>query len=705
MSKKNGTASSTKEGSIRRRDFLAGAGAMALSLPVMARAAIAQDAGPGTAPDGAKVARLGIYPAIGICRVGGSDKWFYAPEVPGLPPAPEDGSFKDGTEKIKKQVQRFRIYAFDKEGRVIREITAPEATIEWTVHVANTKAAWYGFNNPMDNGDLAPGIPGQKRNQYFVGDQQRLDNLVIDGKPTTIEGRDTNSDGSNDDFAMSGTFWGSEAVGLGELRTDGAGRLLVVPPDGVSKSPTGAAITSFADNNGWHDDWCDGPVTATVTLPDGTAVEPDFDGTAEPAWVACVGPNFAPEIAPVSTMYDVIYDMNVRLKWQDRPEKPSFTKDIYPTLQRLGQMQWLTDAANLREAWMGRYFDFADPALIERLSKHEHADLRAQAFAQIRPPFQFSGDTQATYFTEQQLKVPYMLGDGINYDGSPYQWFQMAHLQYQFLIDWKDGNYVDDWKPDGTGITSFEEIPLDQQPMALTEAALLPLSGGAFHPGVELTYYLRHENMYARAHPVADKPPAEPFRIALGDRPTLIQDLGQLLTPELTLVGVPDKGIAPAVGPCMPGDMTRWMGLPWQCDAFSCQQVLMQSDFPTAVWWPALLPIDVLPVDFLETQVIKGETRDGQKLSREERVKFYSQRADWKRGVAGIGYHANASYWDGITNMIQLWERMGFVVKREVPKEVAEELGIPVEAFAEVDRADNMEFRFIWTPPEGQLPN
>lgn len=700
----SGTGSNGGKG-MKRRDFLAGAGAMALSLPAFARAAVAQGTGPGIAPEGAKVARLGIYPAIGICRVGGSSQWFHAPEVPGLPPRPADGSFKDGTEKIKKQVQRFRIYAFDRAGRVIREITAADASIEWTVHVANTKAAWYGFNNPMDNGNLAPGIPGRQRNQYFVSDQQRLDNLVIDGGATTISGTDTNRDGSNRDFAMGGTFWGMEAVGLGQLRTDANGHLLVVPPDGVSKSPTGAGITSFADNDGWHDDWCDGPVTATVTLNDGVPAEADLSAAADPAWVACVGPNFAPEIAPVSTMYDVIYDMNVRLGWQSRPDRPSFTKDIYPTLQRLGQMQWLTDAANLREAWMEQYFDFADPALIDRLAKPENRELRAQVFAQIRPPFQFSGNSEAEYFTEQQLKVPYMLGDGINYDGSPYQWFQMAHLQYQFLIDWKDGNYVDDWNPDGRGIERFEDIPLDQQPFALTEAALMPLSGGAFHPGVELTYYLRHRAMYARANPKPNEPLPEPFRIALGDRPTLLQDLGRLLTPELTLVGDPDNGIAPAVGPAMPGDLTRWMGLPWQCDAFSCQQVLMQSDFPTAVWWPALLPIDVLPVGFLEKQVIRGETQDGQALGREERIKYFNQRADWKRGVAGIGYHANASYWDGITNMIKLWERMGFVVKREVPEQVASDLGIPREVYAEVGRADTMEFRFDWTPSDGQLPN
>jgi hypothetical protein len=146
------------------------------------------------------------------------------------------------------------------------------------------------------------------------------------------------------------------------------------------------------------------------------------------------------------------------------------------------------------------------------------------------------------------------------------------------------------------------------------------------------------------------------------------------------------------------------MGLPWQCDAFSCQQVLMQDDFPTAVWWPALLPIDVLPVDFLQNQVIRGETRNGQKLSKEERIKFYNQRADWKRGVAGIGYHANASYWDGITNMIALWERMGFVVKRPGPGGTGKLAAIPKEVFVEVGRS-NVEGRFKWTPSMGDLPN
>jgi hypothetical protein len=75
----------------------------------------------------------------------------------------------------------------------------------------------------------------------------------------------------------------------------------------------------------------------------------------------------------------------------------------------------------------------------------------------------------------------------------------------------------------------------------------------------------------------------------------------------------------------------------------------------------------------------------------------------WSRGVAGIGYHANASYWDGITNMITLWERMGVVEKRPGPTDPGAPAAIPSEVFVEVGRG-NMEMRFDWKPSDGQLP-
>lgn len=678
------TGEANARGGATRRDFLAGvgAGALALGLPLLPKAAVAATPTAEPAPEGAKIARVGVYPPIGISRVGGSDSWFLAPEVPGLPPRPE-GGFKDGTETIKKQVQRFRVYAFDAEGRVIGEVTADDAEVNWSVHVANTKAAWYGFNNPLDNGDLAPGLPGQLRNQYFVDDEQRAEMLVIDGGETGISGRDVNSDGGDARFAMGGTFYADNPVGLGQLRTDAEGRLLVVPPDGISKSPVNAPITSFADNDGWHDDWCDGPVKATVTLPDGRTL------TADSAWIACVGPNFAPEIPPVTTLYDVISDLNVAQGWTEWPKTPlSFRKHIYPTFRRLALMEWVNTSSALRQGWLD-VGDFSDPAYIERLAdpSEANAEFRRSVFEKFRDPTNTGPDA----FREERLKMPYMLGDGVNYDGSPLQWFQFPALQYGYLEAWAAGDFVDDLHDEAAdAIESLDQIPLAEQPAALTEAALEPCSGGAFHPGVELTYYLRLAQMYARH---AD-PDAEPFRIALGDRDSLIQNVGRLLTPEAAFEGT--DATPPPIGPQMPGDLTRWMGLPWQCDAFSCQQVLLQENFPTAVWWPALLPIDVLPEAYYK-QIQRPD------LSGDERVAFFQNRVAWSRGVAGIGYHANASYWDGITNMIHLWERMGFVVKKPGPDDPDKPAAIPDELYVEVGRGD-MELMFDWKPEDGMLP-
>ena len=666
-----------------RRQFLGMASSAALIAGAAwpARANINPQHAFASAPANAPVAKVRIYPAIGICRVGGADSWFYAPEVPGLPPRPQDGQFKDGLEKIKKQVQRFRLYAFDADNNIIGEVTGDAIT--WGVHLANTKANWYGFNNPLDNGDLAPGLPSQKRNQYFVSDQDREENLIIDGGVISISGQDTNQAGLDPAYQFEGRFWGGQPdatkVGLGQLRTDPAGRLMVVPPDGVSNSPSGAAITSFADNNAWHDDWCDGPVTALVTINGQTY-------TADPAWVACVGPNFAPEIPPITTMYDVIEDMNVEADWSRLPELPlSFIRNIYPTFRRVALMQWVTQAANLRQGWMA-IGNLNDPGYVARLAdpSPENAAYRQQIFELFRDPYNL-GDTA---YIEERLKIPYMLGDGVNYDGSPLQWFQFPKLQYAYLRAWAAGDFVDDYdgqlaEDSPAEHAYFEDIPLELQPGALTQAALEPLSGGAFHPGVELTYYLRLKEMYARNYDDG----AEPFRIAHGNRPSLNQNLGRLLTPEVAFAGFGDT--PPPIGPQMAGDLTRWMGLPWQCDAFSCQQVLMQQNYPTAVWWPALLPIDVLPEPYYTA------SQDAS-LPQEERDKFLASRVNWSRGVAGIGYHANASYWDGITNMITIWERMGFVVRMPSAKG---------DVFVEMQHADNMETRFDWTPSQGMLPN
>ncbi len=77
-----------------------------------------------------------------------------------------------------------------------------------------------------------------------------------------------------------------------------------------------------------------------------------------------------------------------------------------------------------------------------------------------------------------------MMGDGVNYDGSPLQWFQFPKLQYQHLGDWAAGDFVDDLDdPKTDAMAALEDLAVELQPAALTEAALESCSGAPSIPG------------------------------------------------------------------------------------------------------------------------------------------------------------------------------------------------------------------------------
>ena len=678
---------------MRRRDFLAKSSlfTIATAFGCTPRISLGANDPLKIAPKDATIAKLAIYPSIGISRVGNSNEYFLAPEIPGLPPNPK-GGFKDGDTKVKKQAQRFRIYAFDDQGRVIKEITQGTDKITWNVKVANAKAAWFGFNNPLDMGKFAPGLPGKRRNDFFVGKEREV--LEIAPGEVSISGRSVNSNGKASAYRMVGKFWSSPnqvEVSLGDVRTDEQGRLIVVPGDGTSDSAMRQnPISNFADNDGWYDDWADGYVKAKVTLADGKEME------VEPAWIACCGPNFAPEVPPFITLYDVARDVMVNGKRKPLEKKPegklSFKEEIYPFFQRLGLMEWTSAAANLREGWIETQ-DFLNEAFIQKLADPSESNkpLREKVFGNFRSPEDYKFYDNETPFDENiKYKIPYMLGSGVNYDFSPAHWFTMPALQYWILKQWRDGNFVNDFNVQSKAekTLNFEDIPLDQQPMALTRSALEPLSGGAFHPGVELTWPLRQQAIYSDT---------EPYRIKIGNRKHLyeqVEALGLLLTPEAVFENA-TRSEKPSgesysyynlpkdspIGPQNPGDLTRWLGLPWQPDAFSCQMVLYDNDFPNAAWWPALLPIDVLP-EYAYNELLRDDLDD------ESKLKFFNTRVTWTRGVAGIGYHVNGSYMDGLKRMIQLWSHMGFVIKRPRPKNLSPALQkvIPADIFVETGR-------------------
>ena len=92
-----------------------------------------------------RITSAAIHPAIGVARIGDSaTEYFIGPEV--VQPAHEKpGYYRDGANALKRQAAQFRIYGYNAAGEVVRELTAADATIEWTVHLVNRKAQWYQF--------------------------------------------------------------------------------------------------------------------------------------------------------------------------------------------------------------------------------------------------------------------------------------------------------------------------------------------------------------------------------------------------------------------------------------------------------------------------------------------------------------------------------------------------------------------------------
>ncbi|OWK22197.1 hypothetical protein AJ88_15795 [Mesorhizobium amorphae CCBAU 01583] len=145
-------------------------------------------------------------------------------------------------------------------------MTAAEAKISWRVQVANLKAGWYKFLFPMDlPSDKVQ--PTERRNANIAGAQRAL----LDIRPSSKSIAGTDEEGLQYRFD-DGTFFGG-SVYLGEIRTDPAGRLVFLGGFGTAQPLiAGDKPKTFANNDGWHDDVCDGPVRATVTI-DGVHLE------------------------------------------------------------------------------------------------------------------------------------------------------------------------------------------------------------------------------------------------------------------------------------------------------------------------------------------------------------------------------------------------------------------------------------------------
>jgi hypothetical protein len=604
-----------------------------------------------------RVHRCKIHPGIGIARVGNSPAGFFiGPEAPIDPrtvSAP-DGSFKDAEGYIKRQAARFRIYAYDKDGKNLGELplmgakhkkNAQAARVVWKVHLANKKGAWYKFTRPesIRNSDVP--VEGGKP------PDSRL-SLIIDPGPRWISG-----DGPIKRSGMlqstvfdTGTFRRTPVL-LGELKVDEEGRLIVLGGMGKSAStkpdnPIGSDPTRddfWANNDYWYDDISDGPITAVVTLPNGKEVT--IDRPEDSAWVIVAPPKYAPGIYPIVTLYDVMREAAIDAGWiRDDPAVVYF-RDIYPVLSRAADFSWVS-----QEAQRGHGYDKSADFRVRAIGVQPYEEGAAESGAGVRlnvtflasnvlsEPSQKEKQRREWIFrvirnpkargreaTEQATSrfMPPLSGDyGSRTEGDPKTWLSLLPSQYRKFRLWKEGKFTAGAKPK---FPALQSMTPDDQVEALQRAALEPCIGGAFYPGIEAPAIVRNKDLYVG-----------PFRIDAASY--------------------------------RPGDITKHMCVPWQADFYDCKDA----------WWPAARPDDVIPQDVFE------EANKAWRLGQPPLAEALEGRVKWDRGLGVTTlfrrpWHNPAEAVDdprdserrGCDDMVRYWHELGFVLPRKTPWEEA----------------------------------
>ncbi|MGA5821283.1 LodA/GoxA family CTQ-dependent oxidase [Kitasatospora sp. NPDC094028] len=601
-----------------------------------------------------RIVRAAVHPAIGVARVGDSTTADYvlAPEVD--EPAPPANGYKDATGALLRQAVRFRVYGYNAAGEPVAELTADNADLRWTVHVANSKAAWYQFQIALDIPEAAQADPSNLRNATIPADQRPL--LVIDPGPRSVRGRDR---GDKPEYRFdTGSFLG-KPVYLGELRTDGSGRLIFLGGHGLSASAHGTPADTFANNDGWHDDTSDGPVTAEVSI-DGRPIP------VEPGWVVTAPPDYAPGLASVRTMYDLVRGSFFSAGLVDEPRQVSFTRDVLPVLRRLSGLQWVNKGLAAQFGFGGRE-DLVDPARIALLADPSRVqqELRRQIWLSIRD-----------YDRDGMSPVPWpaVYGDAMNLPPtSVRQHVTLSPLQYRLLQRWARGDFVNDYPPNSPPPGSLDKVPLALQPETLDRAALSSCLADAFHPGCELTWPMRHTTLYSG-----------PFRIRHRDpKAPPPPYYGQTLTPETALSL---DGPLHAQGP---GDLTRWMAVPWQTDTASCRSGYEYSaslglgpyDPYLPTFWPARVPNHVLAEEDFAVVVDTSKPIA-------DRLAAFQNRRTWLRWLP-------RDYAAAINAMVRDFGKLGVVERRQGP---TDDPRLPAELLVESE----VSFPPVPAPPAGR---
>ncbi len=586
--------------------------------------------------------KLSIHPSIGIARLGNStDEICLSPDAIGGLPYDADlhgnligpiTEFKDSKGLIKRQGQPFKIY--QENGQELTLDSSNVASIKWTVHLANKKAAWYQYSELQ--GNLLYGVSNSYtaqniafRNPDITG--QNRQSLIIDPGPRSVSGKQQ-SIGFNKEnapvnypvqYPPSEVKYGVSVKTLGDLLTDDVGRLVVL--GGFGNAGGDLPLTSYGGSSTWHDDISDGPVYCTITFKDST---PEVNLSA---WVIIGSPDFAPEIVNISNLSDTMFDVGVRCFnmvpdmctngiW-NKSYVANFQRDILPVIKRISRYQWVSNVQSM-SAFTNAVFDFSDPS-------EQNKTNRLNYFSYFRnlddqPPVPPALPQEQLFKTNGADLFPMMpLNSGSNsVSNINIMKFMALDETQQFLFNqWANGNFVND--------PNYSSYPVNPADAASTGNCVgLPMC-----PGIEVTWNMQNPIIYSSPYVIRQ-----------------FKDENWYSQNGLT----PSRDECEGEG-CEPGDLTKRMACPWQADFFQCtvQYINFTDPFinkitqpdgslipkpPTyyTYWWPPQSPWDVLVGEF---------TVDGQAAAHAPA----GQQMNYARGI------------NSFTQMVEFWYALGFI--------------------------------------------
>nr|WP_288811288.1 CTQ-dependent lysine 6-oxidase LodA [uncultured Sphingobacterium sp.] len=582
---------------------------------------------------------LSIHPSVGVARLGNSptDICLSPNTIGGLPfDADSNGNalgpisdFKDAKGLIKRQGQPFTILT--EWGEEVNLDSPNVASIEWTVHLANKKAAWYQYSELQ--GNLLYGTQNSYQNQQIPfrnphkTTEQERQTLIVDPGPRTVSGRSKQIgfDKSNVPYGYPAQYpsenvlYGSPITTLGDLLTDNLGRLVVL--GGYGHAGGNLPLTSYGGSSTWHDDISDGAVYCTVKFNDGTSV-------SLTAWVVVGSPDFAPEIVNISNLSDTMFDVAVRnfnlvpdmySNGKFNPNyQANYQRDILPIINRIGRYQWVSNVQSMM-AFTSNVFDFTDNSDANWHNRQNYFSYFRRNDSQ--PP------VPPTLPQEQLLRqngtdifpmMPLNSGSNSVSNTNIMKFLALDETQLFLMQQWANGYFISN--------PNYDQYPVNSRDTASVGNCVgLPMC-----PGIEVTWSLQNPIIYD-----------SPYRILQYGNEQLYTTYG--LTPSRDEC----EG-----GGCEPGDLTKRMACPWQADFFQCTIQLINFTDPSvnkagdpaaplpptyySYWWPPQSPWDVLVGEF---------TADGQVATNVPA----GQQMNYARGI------------NSFTQMVTYWYALGFI--------------------------------------------